>query len=99
MIVYHAVYNSIRECIIVGPSSSLTSDNIIVCLCSCCVRVLVFMLHMRACVNAVYVCLCSCYRVRNYIASPEVEIVLDPWNDVPRKCNLTESFSSACSRK
>ena len=28
-----------------GPSSALTSDNIIVCLYSCCVHVLVFMLH------------------------------------------------------
>ena len=37
------------------PSSSLTSDNIIVyvCLCSCCVHVLVFMLHTCACVHAV----------------------------------------------
>ena len=43
-----------------GPPSTLTSDNIIVCLCSCCIRVLVFMLHTCACVHAAYVCLCSC---------------------------------------
>ena len=33
---------------------------IYVCLCSCCIRVLVFMLHTCACVHVAYVCLCSC---------------------------------------
>ena len=28
------------------------------CLCSCCKRVLVFVLHIRACVDVAYVCLC-----------------------------------------
>ena len=30
------------------------------CMCSCCIHVLVFMLHTCACVHVAYMCLCSC---------------------------------------
>ena len=31
-----------------------------ICVCSCFIHVLVFMLHMYPCVHVAYVCLCSC---------------------------------------
>ena len=61
--IYLSIYVCVRKIKIDIKSMYLLRNCVRVlyaCLCSCCVRVFVFMLHTGVCVHVAYVCLCSC---------------------------------------